>query len=739
MPSHDQGLKLSENYRGPDLQVFFRDLRDPQNRKRKILVKTWSTVQDVKNAIAIAIQVSPHAQRLFYGPLGAPLPNHRTLNDAGIYKHGELLLLDIVQDQGVQDSDLSVASSMADWTPRSLKDVIQQCRRGLAKGYKPELVLDGSGGTYYFHNACKVKVAVFKPADEEPYAENNPRGYVGRGTMREGVVPGKACLREVAAYLLDHGGFCNVPMTTLVEARHAAFHFNGSRLNVSQGGASLGSHSLTPHKNTSNTNDHTKKIGSLQVFVKAECTMDDLSPSKISKDEVHKIALLDIRLMNADRNSANLLCRIRPEDGSIALVPIDHGFCLRDVCDVSWMDWCWLDWPQMKEVSFRDTLSSYFAFAQSNLSLSCAQPISPEIKEYINNIDIEDDCKLLKETLNIQGAALDYLRVSNLLLKEGVKAGLTLYDIAILCCRNDDMGELPSKLEMLTRMASELATSAVQNGRWHHVAASKAIAEQLSPVATSWSNLSNARFFKSASSADMTSFFQHETREEIREGAPGTAPSSVSDASSDVGDVGDGEIDQDECECDEWAASIIAEISMAKKFQEVPERVLREDESTSSQLSCSPRGFWFTKPGDFGSSDSDDDSVNDDSVTWSPHASPRIVKQLSRSDQLALSPPDSLVSGFLLPPASMGSTISFPGLFFRRQSSGASSVHKSQSFAALHSLNTASDNIPRLLHSQVQHTTDGDSDAWKVYFDKFIDLVIAREVTAAAARSASIG
>ena len=33
--------------------------------------------------------------------------------------------------------------------------------------------------------------------------------------------------------------------------------------------------------------------------------MDDLSPSKISVDEVHKIAILDIRLMNADRNSAN--------------------------------------------------------------------------------------------------------------------------------------------------------------------------------------------------------------------------------------------------------------------------------------------------------------------------------------------------------------------------------------------------------------------------------------------------
>ena len=349
--SHNQALDRRDTYRGPDLMIFYRDLGDPQNRKRKILVKTWSTIQDVKYEISIKTQVPPQAQRLYYGPL-VSLPNHRTLMDAGIYKHGETLLLDITQDRVFKEADLRIASSMSELTPRYLRDTIQQCRRGLAVGYKPELVLDGSGGTYFLHNARKVKIAVFKPADEEPYAENNPRGYVGGGTLREGIAPGQACLREVAAYLLDHGNFCNVPMTTLAEARHAAFHVNGTRLNVSQGGASVGSHSLTPHKNGINERC-AQKVGSLQAFVKAECTMDDLSSSKINKDEIHKIALLDIRLMNADRNSANLLCRRRPEDGSIELVPIDHGFCLRDVCDVSWYDWCWIDWPQMKEVSAR--------------------------------------------------------------------------------------------------------------------------------------------------------------------------------------------------------------------------------------------------------------------------------------------------------------------------------------------------------------------------------------------------
>eukprot|EP00986_Skeletonema_menzelii_P006139 scaffold2320_cov80-Skeletonema_menzelii.AAC.1 len=51
---------------------------------------------------------------------------------------------------------------------------------------------------------------------------------------------------------------------------------------------------------SSSRGDLIKKFGSFQEYVHAECTMDDLSPSKISVEEVHKIAILDIRIMNAD-------------------------------------------------------------------------------------------------------------------------------------------------------------------------------------------------------------------------------------------------------------------------------------------------------------------------------------------------------------------------------------------------------------------------------------------------------
>jgi Phosphatidylinositol 3- and 4-kinase len=250
--------------------------------------------------------------------------------------------------------------------------LVTLARRAFTLGLKPELVMDGSGGTYFLHDAKKIKVAVFKPADEEPYAKNNPRGYLptpGRDyssqSLRDGIAPGEACIREVAAFLLDHDGFSSVPMTTLAEARHPAFNSNGRRLTVADGGAALGSHSIVAtnkssssqsasfdasFNNNNNNNNNNKKVGSFQEFVRCECSMDDLSPSKLSVEQVHKIAILDIRLLNADRNGANLLCRRRPEDNTLELVPIDHGYCLRSVCDVSWMDWCWLDWPQLKQV-----------------------------------------------------------------------------------------------------------------------------------------------------------------------------------------------------------------------------------------------------------------------------------------------------------------------------------------------------------------------------------------------------
>ena len=67
--------------------------------------------------------------------------------------------------------------------------------------------------------------------------------------------------------------------------------------------------------------------------------------------KVWKIALLDLRLMNLDRNGENILVR-QIDDGAggkrISLVPIDHGSCLPSDLGVAAFDWVWFYWPQLK-------------------------------------------------------------------------------------------------------------------------------------------------------------------------------------------------------------------------------------------------------------------------------------------------------------------------------------------------------------------------------------------------------
>lgn len=748
-----------------DLKLFVKDVDDPHSRKRPLTIKSWSTVKDIKDHIQKLLHVPPSSQRLYFGPLmtkRAALPNHWTVQDAGIYRNGETLYLEIINSRvptnpgasistlKAKSNDICVSKALLPHTSKPLRRLVQQARRGMAMGLKPNLVLDGSGGTYFLHDARKVRVAVFKPADEEPYAENNPRGHVRiRGnsvgdssesnsmtmSMRNGIQPGEACLREVAAFLLDHDGFSGVPLTTLAEARHPAFHQNGAMLTLNQGGAAMGSHSLrlgsSPLEQLQScVNEPIEKVGSFQEYIYGECCMDDISPSKITTEEVHKIAVLDIRIMNADRNTANLICRRDPENPDFfELVPIDHGYCLRTAADVCWFDWCWLDWPQLK------------------------QPVSQRTRDYILKLDIEEDARMLKESLNIPDRALDYFRASSKLLQAGIRCGMSLYDIAVLCCRNDDAGELPSRLETLISMADEISRSAIDNGRWHHTAASRALEQHLSPELMNrgpkFSKALSTRMFKSQSSMNFSSFLSEKSNN------PPTpmAQSSESDSSS----VTD-QASADDEECSEWAASFIANtlepsvspkssasrrqrsISFARGIDDSDHPLVGSNHSISS-ASCSesvssPVGFWHVPPGTSNIDIDDDDN-------WSPHASPH-VSGASPSSRLSKDlDMDSLEIG-------KGRIVNFdlgnliPPLIQRLPAEHecenndhvgpSDAVSTKMSSLALKRSNSYSEfHFKRISDSNdIQPRTASkrdNSEKLQHYFDKFIDLLIDREIT----------
>lgn len=232
---------------------------------------------------------------------------------------------------------------------------------------------------------------------------------------------------------------------------------------------------------------------------------------------------------------------------------------------------------------------------------------------------------MLRDKLNICKEALEYFRASSSILKEGVKAGLSLYDIAVICCRNDNLGEVPSKLEVLFSMASELAYSAVENGRWHHVAASKALAEQLSPKGGSLLASKGGPGFQRSVSAlhfprmsEMAVVEFAEASKEDSPGMPGMIQSSASDSSSEM-------------DCEEWAANLIADVSLDKSFSIMNTKArsssIESDTSSDAGSSGSPRGFWHTAPG---SSPSLDDSDDEGSVTWSPACGHKTLQDLSR-------------------------------------------------------------------------------------------------------------
>eukprot|EP01006_Ploeotia_vitrea_P037286 TRINITY_DN66112_c9_g4_i2.p1 TRINITY_DN66112_c9_g4~~TRINITY_DN66112_c9_g4_i2.p1 ORF type:complete len:710 (+),score=349.58 TRINITY_DN66112_c9_g4_i2:249-2378(+) len=171
------------------------------------------------------------------------------------------------------------------------------------------------------------------------------------------------------------------------------------------------------------------KVGSLQEFVDYDEMAGDLAPQTFPVREVHKIGLLDIRMVNTDRNDANILVK-RKRGTDVTLVPIDHSYSLPDVLEIAWTDWVWLGWPQAKV------------------------PFDEETKRWVDNLDVARDMHELRTKFNVREECLTLMRICNTLLKKGVKAGLNLYEIASILCRSD-LDE-PSQLEIICAQATAL-------------------------------------------------------------------------------------------------------------------------------------------------------------------------------------------------------------------------------------------------------------------------------------------
>lgn len=210
------------------------------------------------------------------------------------------------------------------------------------------------------------------------------------------------------------------------------------------------------------------KIGSFQSFVQSEGPIENYSSDLFSSDEIHKIAVLDLRILNLDRNTDNIL--VQRHSDEYRLVPIDHGLSIPDSLEVCSYDLAWLGYDQAE------------------------QPFSQKTLDYIESLDIDQDIEMLDSNFKIRPECLRNMKVSSLLLQQGAARGLNLAQIGQILCRPDEDDCEPSCLEKIVKRAeapetTETAKTANNQGIRKNLSAgsfanllSQSLAEQSKPA-----------------------------------------------------------------------------------------------------------------------------------------------------------------------------------------------------------------------------------------------------------------
>ncbi|KAM5567507.1 phosphatidylinositol 4-kinase gamma 7 [Rosa sericea] len=302
------------------------------------------------------------------------------------------------------------------------KHVVKDIKKAIKMGVDPIPVHSGLGGAYYFRNSRGESVAIVKPTDEEPFAPNNPKGFVGKALgqpgLKRSVRVGETGFREVAAYLLDKDHSANVPPTALVKITHSIFNIND------------GVNGNKPQKKRL-----VSKIASCQQYIQHDFDASDHGTSSFPVAAVHRIGILDIRILNTDRHAGNLL--VRKLDGvgrfgQVDLIPIDHGLCLPECLEDPYFEW--IHWPQ------------------------ASIPFSDDELDYIEKLHPVEECEMLQRELPmIREACLRVLVLCTIFLKESAAYGLCLAEIGEMMTREFRSGEEePSELEVICMEARRM-------------------------------------------------------------------------------------------------------------------------------------------------------------------------------------------------------------------------------------------------------------------------------------------
>ncbi|MCC5832765.1 MAG: hypothetical protein JJU12_06965 [Chlamydiales bacterium] len=243
-----------------------------------------------------------------------------------------------------------------------MSEIIWEVKQALKKGIAPIKSDHGTSETF-----------ILRGIDERPIAVFKLDHYV----------------KEYAAYRVDHKRFANVPPTVVTTLEDPVF-----------GG---------------------KATGSCQLFIEGGVPAVEIEKKAFkgfSRSTIRRMAQLDIRLLNEDRHTSNILVLDREE-----VVPIDHGYILTS--ELGRVNFVWESWGQS------------------------ATPFSEEEQAYISYLDPDRDRAILIEELGMQEKVANRHYVSSMLLKLGVIHGFYPNAIGDMLSRTYHRSAPKSKFEIL--------------------------------------------------------------------------------------------------------------------------------------------------------------------------------------------------------------------------------------------------------------------------------------------------
>lgn len=190
----------------------------------------------------------------------------------------------------------------------------------IAAGVQPQLITAGSSGSYFARDKTGRKVAVFKPKDEEPFAELNPKWPKFFQRLLCPCAFGRRCLLANQGYLSEAGaslvddllGLGIVPKTKVVSLASPTFYYARRAKQRPQLPPKMGSFQMFVH-DAEDADPVLTRLGyGRQPATAAPPTLAfaNTAVRDAFHAQVRNMIALDYIIRNTDRSGANWMIRV---------------------------------------------------------------------------------------------------------------------------------------------------------------------------------------------------------------------------------------------------------------------------------------------------------------------------------------------------------------------------------------------------------------------------------------------